>query len=75
MHTPCASASSFKFLGLNAQPVDAMVNFTILAGGYSSFIATYLFNSDANTLTLLGQNPSGQNPSWIALHPTNQSIL
>ena len=52
-----------------------MVNFTILAGGYSSFIASYLFNSDANTLTLLGQNPSGQNPSWVALHPTNKSIL
>ncbi|KAI0777680.1 putative isomerase YbhE [Trametes elegans] len=52
-----------------------MVNFTILAGGYSSFIATYLFNSDANTLSLLSQNPSGQNPSWIDLHPTNKSIL
>ncbi|KAI0764966.1 putative isomerase YbhE [Fomes fomentarius] len=52
-----------------------MVNFTILAGGYSTFIATYLFNSDANTLTVLGENPSGQNPSWIALHPTNKSIL
>ncbi|KAI0746768.1 putative isomerase YbhE [Daedaleopsis nitida] len=52
-----------------------MVNFTILAGGFSSFIASYVFDSDANTLTLLGQNPTGQNPSWIALHPTNKSIL
>ncbi|CDO70095.1 hypothetical protein BN946_scf184806.g22 [Trametes cinnabarina] len=52
-----------------------MVNFTILAGGYSTFIATYLFNSDANTLSLLGQFPTGQNPSWIDLHPTNKSIL
>ncbi|KAI9063641.1 putative isomerase YbhE [Trametes sanguinea] len=52
-----------------------MVNFTILAGGYSTFIATYLFNSDANTLSLLGQSPTGQNPSWIDLHPTNKSIL
>ncbi|KAI0646305.1 putative isomerase YbhE [Trametes meyenii] len=52
-----------------------MVNFTILAGGYSTFIATYLFNSDASTLSLVGQNPTGQNPSWIDLHPTNKSIL
>ncbi|KAI0717392.1 putative isomerase YbhE, partial [Cerioporus squamosus] len=52
-----------------------MVNFTILAGGYSSAIVSYLFNSDANTLSVLGSNPSGTNPSWIALHPTNKSIL
>ena len=52
-----------------------MVNFTILAGGYATFIASYLFDSDASTLTLLSQSPSGTNPSWIALHPTNDSIL
>ncbi|KAI0313954.1 putative isomerase YbhE [Amylostereum chailletii] len=51
-----------------------MVNFTILAGGYSAFIASYLFDSDARELTLLGQSPS-DNPSWITLHPTNSSIL
>ena len=28
-----------------------MVTFTILAGGFSSFIVTYIFNSDAATLT------------------------
>ena len=52
-----------------------MVNFTILAGGYSSAIATYIFNSNAGTLSLAHQSPSGVNPSWIALHPTNKSIL
>ncbi|EJF63677.1 putative isomerase YbhE [Dichomitus squalens LYAD-421 SS1] len=52
-----------------------MVNFTILAGGYSSAIVTYLFNSDAGALSVVGQSPTGTNPSWIALHPTNQSIL
>ncbi|PIL27506.1 hypothetical protein GSI_10657 [Ganoderma sinense ZZ0214-1] len=52
-----------------------MVKFTILAGGYSSAIATYLFNSNANTLSLVHQSPTGANPSWIALHPTNKSIL
>jgi 6-phosphogluconolactonase (cycloisomerase 2 family) len=52
-----------------------MVNYTILAGGFSTFIATYLFDSDASTLSLLQQNPTGDNPSWIASHPQNTSIL
>ncbi|KAI0635167.1 putative isomerase YbhE [Trametes polyzona] len=52
-----------------------MVNFTILAGGYTSFVASYLFNSDTNALSLLNQSPTGANPSWIARHPTNGSIL
>ncbi|CDO70096.1 hypothetical protein BN946_scf184806.g23 [Trametes cinnabarina] len=52
-----------------------MVNFTILAGGYTTFVASYLFNSDTNALTLLNQSPTGANPSWISLHPTNKSIL
>ncbi|KAG7440486.1 putative isomerase YbhE [Guyanagaster necrorhizus] len=52
-----------------------MVNFTILAGGYDVFIASYLFDSVASTLSLTGQYPSGSNPSWITLHPTNKSIL
>ncbi|TCD69333.1 hypothetical protein EIP91_008089 [Steccherinum ochraceum] len=52
-----------------------MVNFTILAGGYTSFVASYLFNSDTSSLTLLNRSPTGANPSWITLHPTNKSIL
>ncbi|CAL1710950.1 unnamed protein product [Somion occarium] len=52
-----------------------MVNLIILAGGYTNFIATYLFNSTSSNLTLLSQSPSGENPSWIASHPTNKSIL
>ncbi|KAF7792669.1 hypothetical protein EIP86_003766 [Pleurotus ostreatoroseus] len=52
-----------------------MVNFTILAGGYSSFVVSYLFNSDTSSLTVLNQSPTGANPSWITLHPTNKSIL
>ncbi|KAJ3554002.1 hypothetical protein NM688_g3325 [Phlebia brevispora] len=53
----------------------AMVNFTILAGGYSSFVVSYLFNSDTSALSVLNQSPTGDNPSWITLHPTNKSIL
>ncbi|EIN04630.1 putative isomerase YbhE [Punctularia strigosozonata HHB-11173 SS5] len=52
-----------------------MVNFTILAGGYTTFVASYLFNSDAKTLSLLNTSPTGANPSWIVGHPTNQRIL
>ncbi|KAI5116803.1 hypothetical protein M0805_007015 [Coniferiporia weirii] len=52
-----------------------MVNFTLIAGGYTSFVATYVFNSDSNVLSLIGQSTTGANPSWIALHPTNNSIL
>ncbi|KAK0444261.1 putative isomerase YbhE [Desarmillaria tabescens] len=52
-----------------------MVKFTILAGGYDVFITSYLFNSDASTLSLTGKYPSGSNPSWITSHPTNKSIL
>ena len=52
-----------------------MVNFTILAGGYTSFVVSYLFNSDASSLTVLNQSPTGANPSWITPHLTNRSIL
>lgn len=52
-----------------------MVNFTILAGGFSTFIATYIFDSDANSLTLSKQTTTGDNPSWIASHLQNSSIL
>ncbi|KAJ7579351.1 Lactonase, 7-bladed beta-propeller-domain-containing protein [Mycena floridula] len=52
-----------------------MVSFTILAGGYDLFIATYLFNANTSSLALLAKYPSGSNPSWITGHPTNKSIL
>jgi len=52
-----------------------MVNFTILAGGFTSFIATYVFDSDAGSLALVKQNPTGENPSWITGHRLNSSVL
>jgi len=52
-----------------------MVNFTILAGGFSSFIASYVFDSDASTLTFVTKTQTGENPSWIASHPQNTSVL
>ncbi|PBK89519.1 hypothetical protein ARMGADRAFT_1047113 [Armillaria gallica] len=52
-----------------------MVNYTILAGGFSSAIATYFFDAGAKSLTLTQQNPSGENPSWIAQPPNNSLII
>jgi len=52
-----------------------MVSFTILAGGFSTFVATYVFNADTPSLTLTKQSTTGDNPSWIASHPQNSSIL
>ena len=52
-----------------------MVNFTILAGGYTTFIASYVFNTDDGTLTYLNKSTTAPNLSWIMSHPTNKSIL
>ena len=52
-----------------------MVNYTILAGGYFNYIASYLFDTDANTLTYLNNSTTCANPMWIMSHPTNKSIL
>lgn len=52
-----------------------MVNFTILAGGFTSFIATYVLDTDTGSLTLTKQNPSGDSASWIARHPTDPTTL
>ncbi|KAJ7100693.1 Lactonase, 7-bladed beta-propeller-domain-containing protein [Mycena belliarum] len=52
-----------------------MVSLTIFAGGYDVFIAAYLFNTVTSSLTLAGKYPSGANPSWVTLHPSNKSIL
>ena len=52
-----------------------MVNFTILAGGTSAYIASYLFNADSNTLTFVNNATSVDNPLWLMSHSTNKSIL
>ena len=52
-----------------------MSAFTILAGGYDSSIAAYAFTPDNASLTLVNTYPSGQNPSWISLNPSNTSVV
>jgi len=74
---PCFTGqSAFNFFPFYSKLLlAAMVTLTILAGGFSSFIATYIFNSEAATLTLTKNTTTGTNPSWIASHPKNKSIL
>lgn len=53
-----------------------MVQLNILAGfGNATFIASFLFDSVSKSLTLIQQNPSGQNPAWIERSVINPSIL
>jgi len=52
-----------------------MVALILLAGGFVNFIATYLFDSDAKSLTLIKQNPTGPNPSWIERYAVDPSFL
>ena len=54
---------------------EIMVRLNILVGGNFAFIASYLFNSVDKTLTLVRQNPTGPNPSWIERSVLNPSIL
>ncbi|KAJ7852583.1 Lactonase, 7-bladed beta-propeller-domain-containing protein [Mycena leptocephala] len=52
-----------------------MVKFTIYTGGYTSFIVSYLFDSQTASLTYLNTIPTSANPSWLAPHPTNEHII
>lgn len=56
-------------------PLRTMVALTILAGGFVNFIATYLFDPDAKSLTLVRQTPTGPSPSWIEKYAVNPSFL
>ncbi|KAJ7635685.1 Lactonase, 7-bladed beta-propeller-domain-containing protein, partial [Mycena polygramma] len=52
-----------------------MVKFTIYTGGYTSFIVSYLFDTQTASLTYLNTISTSANPSWLAPHPTNPSII
>lgn len=52
-----------------------MVNFTILAGGYTPSIATYLFSPEVPALSLLNTWATGENPSWVTAHPDIPNII
>ncbi|KAF7354367.1 Isomerase YbhE [Mycena venus] len=52
-----------------------MVKFTIYAGGYTSFIVSYLFDTQTASLTYLDTIPTSANPSWLAPHPTDPKLI
>ncbi|KAJ7059585.1 putative isomerase YbhE [Mycena amicta] len=52
-----------------------MVKFTLYTGGYTSFIVSYLFDTQTSALTYLQTIPTSANPSWLKQHPTNPSII
>ncbi|KAF8920853.1 Lactonase, 7-bladed beta-propeller-domain-containing protein [Mucidula mucida] len=45
-----------------------MVKLNILAGGYTSYIVSYLFDSDSGALSYLCETPTEPNPSWLFKH-------
>jgi len=53
----------------------ASKTFTLLVGAYSSVITSIRFDPSSTILSVLGSSPSGTNPSWIATHPLNSSVL
>ncbi|KAF9562057.1 hypothetical protein CPC08DRAFT_817320 [Agrocybe pediades] len=52
-----------------------MVDFKILAGGLSSFVATYLFNPDQKSLTLMNQTSMTSAPTWVMSHPRSRNTI
>ncbi|KAJ7336131.1 putative isomerase YbhE [Mycena albidolilacea] len=52
-----------------------MVKFTIYAGGYTSFIVSYLFDTQTAALTYLNTIKTSTNPSWLTPHPTNPNVI
>ncbi|KAJ6615216.1 Lactonase, 7-bladed beta-propeller-domain-containing protein [Mycena sp. CBHHK59/15] len=52
-----------------------MVQFTIFAGGYTSFIVSYLFDTQSASLTYMQTIPTSANPSWLKQHPTEKNLV
>ncbi|EUC66213.1 lactonase, 7-bladed beta-propeller, partial [Rhizoctonia solani AG-3 Rhs1AP] len=49
--------------------------YKLLVGGYATTIATLLFNPASSSLSNIATTSAGFNPSWIATHPTNKSVV
>ncbi|KAF7292658.1 Isomerase YbhE [Mycena indigotica] len=52
-----------------------MVKFTLYTGGYTSFIVSYLFDTQTSALTYLQTIPTSANPSWLKQHPTDNNVI
>ncbi|KAF8598984.1 3-carboxy-cis,cis-mucoante lactonizing enzyme [Ceratobasidium sp. AG-I] len=49
--------------------------YRILVASYTPNITTLEFDPAAGTLTDIAQSPAETNPSWIAAHPTDKSLI
>src|SRR5271154_5568932 len=49
--------------------------YKIIVGSYTDEILTLAFDPEAGKLEVVSTVKSGQSPSWIALHPTDRSLL
>ncbi|QRW15492.1 lactonase, 7-bladed beta-propeller [Ceratobasidium sp. AG-Ba] len=52
-----------------------MTKYRILVASYTPNITTLEFDSDAGRLKAIAQSPAGTNPSWIAVHPSDKSLV
>ncbi|KAF8180740.1 hypothetical protein K438DRAFT_1841725 [Mycena galopus ATCC 62051] len=52
-----------------------MVKFTIYTGGYTTFIVSYLFDTQSASLTYLDTILTTPNCSWITPHLTNPNLI
>ncbi|CAE6474985.1 unnamed protein product [Rhizoctonia solani] len=51
------------------------MSYKLLIGGYATTIATLLFNPASSSLSTIATTSAGINPTWIATHPTNKSVV
>ncbi|KAG8989380.1 hypothetical protein FRB90_002287 [Tulasnella sp. 427] len=48
---------------------------TIYVGSYTNHITTLSFDPSTGSLQVTGTTEAGPNPSWVAAHPTDKSLL
>lgn len=52
-----------------------MVNFTIIAGGYTAALSVFSFNSETTKLSLVGTPSGGDQPGWVQVGPDHKSLF
>ncbi|KAG9125652.1 hypothetical protein FRC07_006740 [Ceratobasidium sp. 392] len=52
-----------------------MPKYRILVASYTPNITTLEFDSSKKTLKDIAQSPAGTNPSWIAAHPSDKTLI
>ncbi|KAG9080588.1 hypothetical protein FRC06_006390, partial [Ceratobasidium sp. 370] len=52
-----------------------MPKYRIIVASYTPNITTLEFDPSKGTLRVIAQSPAGTNPSWVAAHPTDKSLI